>query len=91
MIFRSFSLFQFLFEFLIEFLFKNCEKKDLYLQALTWRAAADVVRGTASGCDAALRPRGRARVARTGGAKAGPRGSEATRSRERPCGAPRGG
>ena len=26
---------------------------------------ADVARGTASGCDAALRPRGRARVART--------------------------
>ena len=32
---------------------------------LTWRAA-DVARGTASGCDAALRPRDRARVARTG-------------------------
>ena len=34
-----------------------------------WRAgpgAADVARGTASGCDAALRPRGRARVACTG-------------------------
>ena len=31
-------------------------------------AAADVARGTASGCDAALRPRGRARVARAGGA-----------------------
>ena len=27
---------------------------------------ADVARGTASGCDAALRPRGRARAARAG-------------------------
>ena len=39
------------------------------MQALMWRAAADVARGTASRCDAALRPRGRARVARAGGAK----------------------
>ena len=34
-------------------------------QRLTWRAA-DMARGTASRCDAALRPRGGARVARTG-------------------------
>ena len=33
---------------------------------MTWRAA-DVAHGTASRCDAALRPRGRARVARAGG------------------------
>ena len=30
------------------------------------KRAADVARGTTSGCDAALRPHGRARVARTG-------------------------
>ena len=48
---------------------------------VTWRAA-DVARGTASGCDTALRPRGRARVAArgAGGADAW---QEATRT---PCG-----
>ena len=60
---------------------------------LTWRAT-DVARGTASGCDAALRPRGRARVARTGSrsAVARPRGRrprDNVGTRGRPCGAPR--
>ena len=45
--------------FLEVFSIKNRKKRGYYLQA-------DVARGTASGCDAALRPRGRARVARTG-------------------------
>ena len=40
-----------------------------------------MVRGTNSGCDAALRPRGSARVARAGGALGAPSG--------RSCGAPR--
>ena len=34
-----------------------------------WRAAVDVARGTASMCDGALRPCGKARVARAEGAK----------------------
>ena len=59
------------------------------------RRAADVARGTASGCDAALRPRGRARVARTGRRRrtmAQPRGRmprDHAGTRGRPCGAPR--
>ena len=62
--------FRILVDFLIEFpLFKNC-KKRVYKPA-----GADVASGprwrpsgarTASGCDAALRPRGRARVAHAG-------------------------
>ena len=37
---------------------------------LTWRTdQGDVARGTNPGCDAALRPRGSARVARAGGAQ----------------------
>ena len=59
---------------------------------LTWRAA-DVVRGTALGCVAALRPRGRAQVARTGRMRrivARPRGRRPCDPRGRPCGAPRG-
>ena len=54
--------------FLEVFSIKN-RKKGYYLQvdvASGPRRAADVARGTASGCDTALRPRGRARVARTG-------------------------
>ena len=47
-----------------------------------------MARGTNSGCDAALRPRGSARVARAGGAQGAPSGREATRPRGRPCGAP---
>ena len=47
--------------------------------------------GTNSGCDAALRPHGSARVARAGGAKGAPSGREATRPHGRPCGAPRVG
>ena len=50
-----------------------------------------MARGTNSGCDAALRPRGSARVARVGGAQGAPSGREATRPRGRPCGAPRVG
>ena len=46
-------------------LLKNHEKGGFTCR-MTWQAAADVARGTASRCDAALRPRGRARVARTG-------------------------
>ena len=51
------------------FIFKIAKNLVSYLQALTWRAgpgAADVACGTASGCDAAMRPRGRARVAHAG-------------------------
>ena len=50
------------------------------------RAEADVARGTNSGCDVALRPRGSARVARAGGALGAPSGRV---TRGRPCGAPR--
>ena len=49
-------------------------------------AEADVVRGTNSGCDVALRPRGSARVARAGDALGTPRGRV---TRGRSCGAPR--
>ena len=51
-----------------------------------------MARGTASGCDATLRPRGRARVARAGRKRrivARPHGREATRPRGRPCRVPR--
>ena len=50
------------------------------------RAEANVARGTNSGCDVALRPRGSARVARAGGALGAPSGMV---TRGRPCGAPR--
>ena len=50
-----------------------------------------MARGTNSGCDTALRPRGSARVARAGGAQGAPSDREATRPRGRPCGAPRVG
>ena len=50
-----------------------------------------MARGTNSGCNAALRPRGSARVARAGGAQGAPSGKEATWPRGRPCGAPRVG
>ena len=59
------------------------------------RRAADMAHGTASGCDAALRPRGKARVARTGRMRrvvARPRGRrphDHAGTRGRPCGAPR--
>ena len=56
---------------------------------LTWLTShGDVARGTNSGCVAALRPRGSARVARAGGAQDAPSGRE-DMPRERPCGAPR--
>ena len=52
-----------------------------------------MARGTASGCDVALRPRGRARVARMGRRRrtvARTRGRRPRGPRGRPCGAPRG-
>ena len=66
-----------------------------YLQGdagLTWlKGQGDVARGTNSGCDAALRPCGSARVACAGGAQGAPSGREARRPLGRPCGAPRVG
>ena len=60
--FMPFSDFHLIFK-VIFYLIKS-QKGDLLTCRLTWRAAADVARGTASGCDAALRPRGRAQAAR---------------------------
>ena len=75
------------------FLLKKEKKRDLLTCRLTWRAEADVARaeadvarGTNSGCDVALRPRGSARVARAGGALGAPSGRV---TRGRPCGVPR--
>ena len=53
--------------------------------------AADVARGTASGCDAALRPRGEPGWPAQEALSGAPLGREATRPRGRPCGAPRVG
>ena len=67
--------FRFLFDFLIEFLSENREKGKTYLR-LTWRAELTWQPGPGDGLtwragpprryDVALRPRGRARVARAG-------------------------
>ena len=81
-------------KFLLSIFIKNIAKRGVFTCRVTWRAAADVARGTASGCDAALRPLGRARVARARRKRrrvARPRGKEAMQPRGRPCGAPRVG
>ena len=60
-----FSDFYLIFKFIFyEFFLLKIAKRGLLTYRLTWRAAADVARGTASRCDAALRPRVRAWVAR---------------------------
>ena len=65
------AFFSFLFDFYINIPYLKSQKGGSYLQVLMWRAgAADVLTwhvGPPRGCDAALRPRGRAR--------GGPRGA----------------
>ena len=57
-----FSNFYLIFK-VIFYLIKS-QKGELLTCRLTWRAAANVARETALGCDAALRPHGRAQAAR---------------------------
>ena len=73
MIFGSFSLFLiFYLSFKLNCYLIKSQKRGIYLQVLTWRAGKPatrhVARGPPRGCDAALRPRGRA--------AGGPRGAQ---------------
>ena len=62
---KFYAFFQFFYLiFIYIFLIKIRKKGILLTCRVTWRAAADVARGTTSRCDAALRPRGRAREGR---------------------------